>query len=183
MSIQQGLQHRHHIGLGRCCRGLHHDGLVELVDRAVDARLSGLQGPERQHVTLTAREGRIQLVLTNETGVPANVALQLQGDRLVLPDAPDGRIELRLTELTTRVDLRVEARSSGDTPLDIRLTSPDGELDLGQSRVTVRTTAVSGVGIVLMGAAAAFLTVWWTKTILRDRRHSRRRHPSHMARS
>ena len=64
-------------------------------------------------------------------------------------------------------------------PLDIQLTSPDERLDLGRSRITVRATAVSGVGIVLMGAAAAFLAVWWTRTILRDRRRAKRARPAH----
>jgi hypothetical protein len=146
-------------------------------------RLSGLHPPERQQVRLTDREGRIQLVLGNSTGTSAAVNLVLRGDRLVFPDVPDGVMTVQLTEPVTRVDLRVEARSSGDAPLDIRLTSPDGRLLLGTSRITVRTTAVSGVGLVLMGASVAFLAVWWTRTILRERRASRRRHPAHLRRA
>ena len=151
---------------------------ITAVDDTIAARLAGLHVPAPQQVTLTAREGRVQLRITNDTGRPADVALLVRGDRLVFPDADGGRMDVHLAGAGTRIDLRVEARSSGDAPLDIQLTSPDERLDLGRSRITVRATAVSGVGIVLMGAAAAFLAAWWTRTILRDRRAKRAR-PAH----
>jgi hypothetical protein len=149
------------------------------VDGAIGAELAALQGPQAQQVTLTARSGRVQLRLTNDTGRAADVVLRVRGDRLVLPDAVDDQIPVHLTGPTFRLDLRVETRSSGDTALDIQLLSPDGRLELGPpSRITVRATAVSGVGIFLMGAAAAFLAAWWTRTILRDRRAGRNQ-PAH----
>jgi hypothetical protein len=155
-----------------------------LLDAGIEAlrvELRGIHGPPRQRVTLTAREGQVQLVLGNDTARAADVTVQLRGDRLEFPDHPGRRLEVRLApETTTRVDLDVRARSSGDAPLDLRIISPDGRLELAASRVTVRTTAVSGVGVVLMGAAALFLVVWWTRTILRERgTPRRRRHPAH----
>lgn len=145
----------------------------------VDQQLAGLGAPSQQRVTLTAREGRIQLLLTNDTGRPADVVLLLRGDRLVLPEAPDGRLPVHLEGPTTRVDLQVEARSSGDAPLDVVLLTPDGRVELGQARITVRATAVSGVGVALLASSAAFLLVWWTRTIVRERRGARGRHPAH----
>jgi hypothetical protein len=161
---------------------LHADERAALLRGGVDALhavLDGIHGPVRQRVTLTAREGHVQLVVGNDTGRPADVVLQLRGERLEFPGHPDGNVAVHLDGPTTRVDLAVRARSSGDAPLDLRVTSPDGRLDLGRSRVTVRTTAVSGVGLVLMAAAALFLVVWWTRTIIRDRRAGRSRHPAH----
>lgn len=145
----------------------------------IDQQLAGLHPPDRQQVRLTAREGRVQLVLTNDTGRPAQVTLLLRGDRLLLPDAVDGRLTVLLTEQSTRIDLRVEARSTGDAPLDVVLVTPDEQVELGRARVTVRATAFSGVGVVLLAASAAFLVVWWTRTIVRERRSARRRHPAH----
>lgn len=142
------------------------------------AELAAIRPPPRQRVTLTAREGQVQLVLTKLTDRPAEVTVELRGDRLEFPDHPDGRLLVALDGETTRVDLDVRARSSGDAPLDLRLTTPDGRIELGRARVTVRTTAVSGVGVVLMGAALLFLIVWWTRTILRERGVARR-HPAH----
>lgn len=154
--------------------------VLRTVDTAITARIAGLHPPERQRVRLTARQGQIQLVLANDTGLPADVVLQLRGDRLRFLDAPDGRLPVRLAPGITRVDLRVEALSSGDAPLDIVLTSPDGRIQMGDSRITVRATVFSGVGVVLMGGALVFLAAWWTRTIIRERRTTRRRHPSHL---
>lgn len=147
----------------------------------IDDQLALIEAPPLQRVTLTDREGLIQLVFENGTGLPAEVQLVMRADRLVLPDAPDGTMQVRLEPDTTRVELRVEARSSGDAPLDIRVTSPDGRLEVAETRVAVRTTAVSGVGVVLMVGALAFLVLWWTRTIIRERRA--RRTPAHQKRS
>jgi hypothetical protein len=156
------------------------DALLGTGIDVMQAQLDGIHGPVRQRVTLTAREGRVQLILGNDTNRPAEVVLELRGERLEFPEHPDGRMPVRLDGGTTRVDLVVRARSSGDAPLDLRLTTPDGRVELGRSRVTVRTTAFSGVGLVLMAAAALFLVVWWTRTIIRERGSSRLRHPTHL---
>lgn len=147
-------------------------------DATLGRELSGITGPPNQRVTLTDRTGVVQLVFGNATGRPADVTLRVRSDRIELPDHPDGVVPVHLADATTRVDLRVRARTSGDAPLDLLLTSPDGRIELGQSRVTVRTTAVSGVGLVLMGTAAGFLVLWWSRTIVRERR-ARRHRPAH----
>ena len=159
------------------------DALLATGTARMQAQLDGIHGPVQQRVTLTAREGQVQLVLGNDTGRPADVIVELRGDRLEFPDHPDRRLPVHLDGDTTRVDLQLRARSSGDAPLDLRITTPDGRVELGRSRVTVRTTAFSGVGLVLMGAALLFLVVWWTRTVLRERRTSRRRHPAHAGNS
>jgi hypothetical protein len=41
------------------------------------------------------------------------------------------------------------------------LSSPRGDLRLGQTRFTIRSTAASGVAIVLSVGAGLFLLVWW----------------------
>lgn len=146
---------------------------------ALRAELAQIYGPPQQRVTFTAREGQVQLVLTNETGRPVDVALELRGDRLEFPGREDRRLLVGLDGETTAVDLTVRARSSGDAPLDLTITTPDGRVELGRSRVFVRSTAVSGVGLVLMGAAGLFLVVWWTRTILRERGTARRRRAAH----
>ncbi len=53
------------------------------------------------------------------------------------------------------------ARASGAFPLRITVTSPDGVLTVARARVTVRSTAVSGVGVVLSVGALLVLVVWW----------------------
>ena len=77
-------------------------------------------------------------------------------------------IDLRTQNTTLKVP--VEARTAGVYPLKIDLTSPDGSLPLASAQYTVRSTAASGVGIVLSIGAALLLALWWG----RDLHHGRR---------
>ena len=62
--------------------------------------------------------------------------------------------------------INVRTRASGDSPLDITLQTPDGGMVIAKTRVTVRSTAFSGVGIVLLVGAGGFLALWWGRHIL-----------------
>ena len=64
----------------------------------------------------------------------------------------------------------MEISRAGDFRLRARVTSPDGRLQLAERVVTVRSTAISGVGIVLSLGALVFLFVWWGRQIRRKRR-------------
>jgi hypothetical protein len=159
---------------------------LQSVQDDVRATLLGVSLPAPQVLTLTAREGAVQVTLGNGSGRPVSVRLELEASRLEFPDEGDDAVEVRLDDEITRVDLEVRALGSGDARLDLRLATPDGRIELARSRVTVRATAVSGVGVALSVAAALFLVVWWTRTIVRERR-SRRvvapGAPKHLARS
>lgn len=159
---------------------------LQSVQEDVRASLLGVTLPVPQVLTLTAREGTVQVTLGNDSGRPVSVRLELEASRLEFPDEGDDAVDVRLDEEVTRVDLEVRALGSGDSRLDLRLATPDGRIELARSRVTVRTTAVSGVGVALSVAAAVFLVVWWTRTIVRERRARRVaavRTPKHLARS
>ena len=128
--------------------------------------------------TLTAREGTIPLTLTAKPPLPVRVCLRLTSDKLDFLQAPGsapGRFdqELTLSAENTPVEVRVRARTPGAFPLDVEVRSCDGQLTLGSSRVTVRATAPSGLGLILSGGAGAFLLVWWARhwrTVRRRRR-------------
>ena len=72
--------------------------------------------------------------------------------------------------MTTRIDIPVRARATGAFPLLIDVRTPDGRRSLSTSRYTVRSTAVSGVGLLLSVGAGVFLTVWWARHWRRTRR-------------
>ncbi len=119
-------------------------------------------------ITLTARTGSVPLTLRNDSGIPLHVLVTLDSERL---EFPDGEVlDLVLTEEVTRVDVAVNTRTSGSFPLRIDVQSPDGLLELAATRVTIRSTAVSGVGIILSVGALVILVLWW----LRDWRSGRR---------
>jgi hypothetical protein len=54
--------------------------------------------------------------------------------------------------------------------LALQLATPSGSEEIASSTDTVRSTAISDVGLVLMVSAALFLAVWWA----RNARHGRR---------
>jgi hypothetical protein len=64
----------------------------------------------------------------------------------------------------------VRVRTSGAFSLDVTVTSPDDALVLDTTTFDVRSTAISGVGLVLSVGAGLFLAVWWAGHWRRARR-------------
>lgn len=112
----------------------------------------------------------------------AKVQLELTSQRLIFRPAglPGGSCSVpiptreictfSLEAQNTTLHVPVETRSSGVFPLVVDLKSGNGMLSLARNRDTVRSTAVSGVGLVLIVVAVLSLAVWWG----RDLRHGRR---------
>jgi len=146
---------------------------------AVHGELDKIDAPPRQTINFTARDGVVSLTFRLGTGYPVTTDLFLQGDKLEFPGHEDGHIPLTLTEEVTRVPVDVRARASGDSALDVTLQTPDGGLVIDRTRVTVRSTAFSGVGVVLSVGAGTFLALWWGRHIITARRGRRR--PRHAA--
>jgi hypothetical protein len=148
------------------------------IDR-VTASLRDLQdlisAPSEFRITLTSRSGEIPLNLTNDSGRPVTVRIELESDQL---EFPDGNV---MTETLqpggTPIPIRVRTRASGAFPLNIAVTSPDGSVVLERTRFDIRSTAVSGVGVVLSIGAALFLAIWWARH-WRSGRRARRLVPS-----
>jgi hypothetical protein len=141
------------------------------VNRAIDDDIGLIEAPGRQAVTLTAREGEIPLTFRNATGRPVVVTVQLQSDKLEFPEGATRT--LTLADRSTTLRFEVRARTSGAFPLRVSVASPACCLELTRTRFTVRSTAVSGVGVFLSIGAAAFLLVWWLSHF-RSVRRSRR---------
>lgn len=143
--------------------------------RAMSARVrsqtAAVQVPSHRSITLTARTGEIPVTLLATTGYPMKVVVSVASDKL---DFPKGSVRtVDLTRRSTTERFSVRARTSGSFPLRVSLRSPDGGLELGSSRFTVRSTAASGVGVVLSAGAGAFLLAWWGRHLVRGRRNRR----------
>ena len=128
----------------------------------------GVTTPPTFSLTLTAREGTIPLTVRNDSGVPVEVLIRLRSQKLEFPDGDT--IEQELATGVTRIDIRVRSRTTGAFPLIIDVRTPDGQRSLSMSRYTVRSTAVSGAGLLLSVGAGVFLTVWWARHWRRTRR-------------
>ncbi len=144
--------------------------LLRAEQARLGATLAGITTPARDRVTLGARDARFPLPITSTLGKPVKVVITLEAsDRLSFPN---DTIEATLASERTMVEIPVRTRATGDTPLNITVRTPDGRL-LAQSRYRVRSTAVSGVGVLLTIGAGGFLALWWGRNWARSRRHGR----------
>lgn len=143
-------------------------GYLAGVERTIQAVLDGIELPASQSVTLTARRGAIPVTFVNAHDSTIVVAVHLRSDRLLFPRGDEHLVEVAPRGTTAR--FTVEARAAGSFPLAVSVTSPDGRLELGGFRLTIRSTVGSGVALALTVGAALFLAAWWGNHIVRSRR-------------
>lgn len=141
------------------------------VNATIDRQISLIQLPPSRSITLTARTGAIPITILSKAAYPVHLQLEVDSEKLEFPKGAGRAIILARRNTTERFSVR--ARTSGTFPMQLRLTSPDGSTVIGSSRFTVRSTAASGVGVLLSAGAGAFLLVWWARHHARGRRNRR----------
>jgi hypothetical protein len=149
--------------------------------RQINARvlqeIEAVTPPPIASVQLTSLESTVPLPFSFQNGLdyPLRVEVTFISDKLTFVDLVDGDTATLVLEpgLNTEV-FNVQALTSGTFPLQLEMRSPDGTLRLGDSRVQVRSTALSSIGIAIGIGAAAFLLIWWVLQ-MRRRRGSRGR--------
>lgn len=139
-----------------------------VIGAASNEVLSQIRVPVGSTVTLTARKGEIPVTFLNETDRTLRVKVRLESDKLFFPDGAVREIEL--PPRNTTVGFTVESRASGTFPLELTVTSVDDVLVIQSTRVRVRSTFVSGVGVFITVGAALFLAGWWLVHFRRRRR-------------
>ncbi|MDP9070441.1 MAG: DUF6049 family protein, partial [Actinomycetota bacterium] len=144
---------------------------LDALDERITAQTSLIQVPENPSITLTARTGEIPVTILSHAGYPVRLQVELASVKLDFPRGAARRLDLTRRNTTERFP--VEARTSGAFPLRVRLLSPDGGLVVGRSEFTVRSTAASGVGVLLSVGAMGFLVLWWARHHSRARRNRR----------
>ncbi len=156
--------------------------LLNAVTGTASKLLGGVSLPHSSSITLTSTRGEIPLTILSSNPLHVHVRLQLSSERLFFHafNPPSGHCvvstsstevcDLTLTTHNTTLKVPVETRSSGVFPLNVSLLTPDGSQQLGLDSDTVRSTAVSNVGIILIVLAVVSLAIWW----VRDLRHGRR---------
>lgn len=141
------------------------------ISQAIDGQIGLIQVPPNRSITLTARTGEIPVTMLSRAPYPVHLLLEVESEKLEFPKGASRQVNLARRNTTERFSVR--ARTSGTFPLRLRLVSPDGSLVIGRSRFTVRSTAASGVGILLSTGAGAFLLLWWLRHHARGRRNRR----------
>ena len=124
-----------------------------------------------QIVTLTSRSGKVPLNIENRLQVPARVHVSLRSAKLDFPDGAEFD-QVLAPGTTTRIDARVTTRASGAFPLEVIVTSADTVTPVTRARFTVRSTAVSGIGLIISIGAGLFLLLWWLRHYRTARRAS-----------
>ncbi len=142
---------------------------LTLIASQLDEDLGTIHIHQPQPVTLAARSASIPLVVDNTASGPRQFLLRFRGDRVVSPD--DGRLVL-VQPGTSSLDIEVEARSLGVSPLEVVAWSPDGSVRLAEARFEIRSTAVPGLGLLVSLSALGLLGLWWILD------HRRRRRPA-----
>jgi hypothetical protein len=156
------------------------DAYLDAVDAEINQQTSFLRAPARQSVTLTSRDASVPLTIRSTSPSPLRVRVVLTSPKL---DFPDGAAQVvTVDSANNTVTFKVRARASGTFPLTVQVTSPDGTLPIATERLTVRSTAVSGMGFILSAGAGLFLAGWWVHHLRSSRRLQRKQtragHPS-----
>lgn len=146
-------------------------GYLRGINGVIDQQVALIQLPPNRSITLTARTGKIPITILSKADYPVHLQIEIESEKLEFPQGADRAIDLTRRNTTERFSVR--ARTSGTFPLRLRLTSPDGSTVIGSSRFTVRSTAASGVGVLLSAGAGAFLLLWWARHHARGRRNRR----------
>lgn len=128
------------------------------------------------HTTLTSRSGRIPVTVTSSLAYPVHVLLRLRsGDLTFTANRSVMELPLDLTGKAVQRDIRVSARTSGSSRLELSLLSPDNGQVLVEEAVAIRSTAISGAAVALSIGALLVLLVWWVRSGRRRRRERRAR--------
>ncbi len=122
-----------------------------------------------ERITLTERQADLRITIRNGQPLPITVELLLSAEKLRFVDGE--RFTRTLDPGDNEVLVRVETLASGDARVTVNITSPGGQIELTEGVVDIRSTAISGLGLVISIIALVVLGGWWARTILRVRRN------------
>jgi hypothetical protein len=151
------------------------NAILQGLNGRLAAQVAQFRLPSNRTITLTARQARIPITVENDAPFPAKLHLVLKSQSLVFPSSASDTqdLPLDLTHKFTTVELTVRTRTSGVFRMTVQLVAPDGTPLGATSYITIRSTAASGVGVILSVGAAMFLVVWWVRNARSGRRARR----------
>ena len=147
-------------------------GRLATVRKAVDDLVQTVRLPTNQTITLTSDTADIPLTIHRSASGPTMIRLKFDTNTRLTFAKGNSQL-VRLTDTTTQLRIRVHSDSPGDSIVQVTATSPNGTLLVGTSKLVVRSTAASGMGLVISFGSLGFLLVWWARDIFRGRRRRR----------
>jgi hypothetical protein len=140
------------------------------VQAGVRRETSVLEPPVIDSVRLAGRRGQLPLTFVNTADYPLRVEVEFISDKVTFVGLPNQRTTMQIDPGSETHEFEVEARAAGTFPLEITMSSPDGSLPLGSSRLTVRSLGAGNLGLLLAAAALVALGVWWILWVRSSRR-------------
>lgn len=151
------------------------DAALTAYGRAFAAEIGEITLATERTVTFTSQRAAIPITVLSSAPYPVTVVVTLASDKFTFPDG--NTRQFTLDRPTTSVRVTAQARTSGDRlPIDVTLHTPDGQLLIAQTVLTVQSTEISFVGVALTVLAGAVLLAWWVRTWRRSRRARPRAH-------
>lgn len=156
--------------------------VLAAIERATDQVQHVASLPPATTITLTSTRGQIPITVLTAGNSHPKIQLELRSQRLRFPPyspreghctvvrETDEICVLSLVTQNTTLHVPVETGSSGVFPVDVSLEVPGTAKVLAHNRDTVRSTAVSGVALIVIGVALAGLVLWWGRDLRRGRR-------------
>ena len=141
---------------------------------ALNAQLSQVSVSGDQSITLTSRNAQIPVSIASRAPYPITGTLTLTSDELLFANGTRRlSMQVPLTSANTTRYISVQARSSGESKLEITFSTPGNGMVITNGVIIVRSTATSVVGVVLSLGAVAVLLAWWLRTSFRRRKRRR----------
>ncbi len=154
------------------------DAYLSSVDGHIDAQFAAIVAPDDQRVTLTDERGELPITVESSLDYEVEVEVSITSVKLEFPEGDTRRVVLAPTS-STRVTVPVSSRASGAFPVEVSVRTPDDRLEITSTRFTVRSTAISGLGLVISISAGVFLLIWWGLHFRKTRRARRLVDSSH----
>lgn len=125
-----------------------------------------------QSITLAARRAPIPITIESTASGARTVLLTFRSANVTVTE--NNKL-ITVQHGTNPIDVEVEARALGASPLVVTVRTPDGRHELSTTRFRVRSTAVPGLGLAISAAGLVGLAIWWYVSIKRNRANGGRR--------
>ncbi len=142
------------------------------ITKLLNDELTSISLTPDQSVTLAARRATIPITIESSASGERIVLLTFRSANVTVTD--NNKL-IKVQHGTNPIDVEVEARALGASPLVVTVRTPDGRHELSTSRFRVRSTAVPGLGLAISAAGLVGLAIWWYVSIKRNRANGGRR--------
>jgi hypothetical protein len=140
------------------------------VSRQIDQQTRMVRLTSAKTIQLTAKSGEIPVTIISDAPYPVHVILRLENN-VLFPHGVERAVDI--TRRNTTTTFTVAARTSGAFSVRVSIEAPAGRLVIAESKLTVRSIAVSNLGLIASVGTGLFLLGWWGHNFRHGRRAKR----------